>query len=269
MSWAAHDVEPYVIKPHLRRLEAKLGFAISFMAILIGSWAPDMMTKWFVYGISIGPWGFRADNPAEFHRGWPGVGFMHSLAWGVVVGVVVWLIFRKKRWAKSWAIGLMVGIWAHVLSDTLDSNGVQLFFPLTTERVHFDAWAYAGETGRYVDGAAYFSSLGFVWDGFWIGMVLLNWRVLKNDYFQEHIRPEAFFVFLNHRLHIPDAALVVLYRGAFFYGVCRWCAWLIWTHVTHDNSFDLSWGGPSWVPPFETLLVFFGAGSGCPCGMPH
>jgi membrane-bound metal-dependent hydrolase YbcI (DUF457 family) len=269
MSWATHDVEPYVIKRHLERLEAKLGFGISFMGILLGSWLPDMMTKWFVYGINIGPWDFQADNPAKFHRSWPGVGFTHSLMYGVVVALIFWLITRKKPWARAWALGLCIGIWAHVLSDTLDTNGVMLLFPFTTMRFHLDVWAYAGETGRYVDGAAYFSSLGFVWDGFWIGMVLLNWKTLRADFFRAKVLPDAFFGFLNSRLRMPEQALLVIYRGAFFYGVCRWCAWLIWAHVTHTNTLDLSPGGPSWVPPFETLLIFFGAGSGCPCGMPH
>ena len=30
------------------------------------------------------------------------------------------------------------------------------------------AWAYAGQYGRLTDAAAYFSGLGFVWDGFWV-----------------------------------------------------------------------------------------------------
>ncbi len=51
---------------------------------------------------------------------------------------------------------------------------------------------------------------------------------------------------------LPEEALVVLYRGAFFYGVCRWVAWLQWAHLLHDYTFDLSWNGPSWVPRCPT-----------------
>lgn len=268
MSWATHDVEPYVIRRHVERLERKLGFHISFMAILLGSWLPDMVTKWLVYGINVGGYDIQAHDPAQFHRSWPGVGPTHSLMYGVVFAGVFYLAFHRKSWAKVWAVGLMFGIWAHVLSDTLDSNGVMLFFPFWTGHVHFDVWAYAGETGRYTDGAAYFSSLGFVWDGFWIGMVLLNWRVLQTEYFRLRVAVDPFWGFLNRRLRLPEEALVVLYRGAFFFGVARWSAWLIWVHVTHSHPFDLSLGGPSWVPPFETLLPFFGGG-GCPCGLPH
>jgi membrane-bound metal-dependent hydrolase YbcI (DUF457 family) len=268
MSWVAHDVEPYVLKLHMARFEAKFGFGVSFLAILIGSWFPDMATKWIVYGTTIGPWKFDVADAASFHRSWPGVGFTHSLAYGVAVGVLFWLVFRRHRWAKTWAIGLLVGVTAHVLSDTLDTNGVMLFFPFSTERVSLEVWAYAGSTGRYADGAAYFSSLGFVWDGFWITMVLLNWKTLRFGYFQQHVMTDPFFGFLNGRLRIPETALVVVYRAAFFYGVCRWLGWLLWTHVGNSYAFDLSLGGPDWIPPFETLLVLFGI-SGCACHLRH
>jgi membrane-bound metal-dependent hydrolase YbcI (DUF457 family) len=262
VSWATHDVEPYVIIRHVRKLEEKIGFRISFLAVLIGSWAPDMMTKWYVYGSGIGPWHVKAANPQEFHRSWPGAGFTHSLLWGVVVGVIIWLIFHRRAGAKPWAIGLCIGIWAHVLSDTLDSRGVMMFFPFTTERVHFDAWAYAGQTGRFVDARAYFSGLGFVWDGFWIAMVLLNWKVLRAKYFREYISLDPVWGFLARR-RIPESALLAVYRMAFFYGVGRWVSWLIWVHVFNSTPFDPTWGGPDWVKPALTILLL--GGGGCPC----
>ena len=107
MSWATHDVEPYIITKHLRE-------RISFVAILIGSWGPDLCTKWFIYGIDIFGIEIRADDPAQFHRSWPGVGFTHSLAFGIAVAAVFFALTRSR----SWSLGLMVGIWAHVLSDT-------------------------------------------------------------------------------------------------------------------------------------------------------
>jgi membrane-bound metal-dependent hydrolase YbcI (DUF457 family) len=257
MSWATHDVEPYVIRKHVEQVEKRLGFKLSFLAILIGSWAPDMMSKWFVYGIQLGGYEIRAHDPAHFHRGWPGVGFTHSLAYGIFVGVIVWLLFgRRSAWGKGWAIGLMIGIWAHVLSDTLDTNGVMLFFPITTEHVHLDVWAYAGETGRFTDARAYFSSLGFVWDGFWITMTLINWRVLTAPYFREHVKPDPAFRFLGR--FMPEEGLLAVYRLAFFYGICRWTAWLIWVHVRHHTTFDLRLGGPSWVPPVTGLVSWIG-----------
>ena len=43
MSWAAHDLEPY-------QFRAKLGARISIVWCLIGSYSPDVLTKWAVYG---------------------------------------------------------------------------------------------------------------------------------------------------------------------------------------------------------------------------
>ena len=46
---------------------------------------------------------------------------------------------------------------------------------------------------------------------------------------------------------LPDDALVVIDRGALFFGVCRFTTWMIWAHVYHHYPFDLTWGGPHWV----------------------
>ena len=81
MSWAAHDLEPYAFQKHMR-------LSVAFVPLLIGSYAPDMMTKWFVYGIHIGPWDLKAHDPAQFHRGWPGFGFTHSFVYGAVVCLI-------------------------------------------------------------------------------------------------------------------------------------------------------------------------------------
>ena len=142
MSWAAHDLEPYAIQKHLR-------VKMAFVPLLIGSYAPDMMTKWFVYGIHLGPWDLKASDPAQFHRGWPGFGFTHSLIYGVAIGLILWKVFGSKLWAVSF----LIGEWAHALTDTGDTVGTMLFFPWT-QHFHIDAWAYAGQTGRMVDAAA-------------------------------------------------------------------------------------------------------------------
>ena len=235
MSWVAHDLEPYVIQRHLGR-------RVSLIPVLVGSWAPDMFTKWFIYGISIGGMRIQAADPSEFHRSWPGIGFTHSLAFGAVVAALIFLFTRSR----VWSLGFLVGQWAHVLSDTLDTKGVMMFFPISTMRVAFDAWAYAGEAGRLLDAAAYYSSLGFVWDGFWLAMTLINWRVLTLDYFREVVQPHDPFWKLVGRF-LPLSAQIVLYRGAFFYGSTRWVAWLLWAHVLNSYPFDLSWGGPGWI----------------------
>ena len=235
MSWAAHDLEPYAIQRHL-------GGRVAIVPLLLGSYAPDIATKWFVYGIDAFGIELKADNPVEFHRGWPGAGFTHSLAFGVALAAIALLLTRSRAWSLS----VLIGQWAHAITDVGDEAGSMLFFPFSTERVAAGAWAYAGQEGRYTDAAAYFSGLGFVWDGVWVVWGLLSWRVLKAAYFREVIIPADPFWRHAGRV-LPEAALLALYRGAFFYGTTRWVAWLLWAHVLHDYPFDFSWGGPHWV----------------------
>ena len=69
---------------------------IAFVPLLLGSYAPDLMTKWFVYGITVFGVKLKADDPVQFHRGWPGFGFTHSLLLGVLVGLVFWKVFGSQ-----------------------------------------------------------------------------------------------------------------------------------------------------------------------------
>jgi hypothetical protein len=234
MSWAAHDLEPYAFQRHW-------GIEIAFVPLLIGSYSPDMLSKWFVYGIHLGGWNLKASNPAQFHRGWPGVGFTHSLLFGVVLGLIIWKVSGSRKWGLSFCIGQ----WAHAITDIGDTVGTMLFFPLTYH-VHVDAWAYAGQTGRFTDAAAYYSGLGSMWDLFWIVYGFFCWRVLTKSYFYAVVfRADGSWQWASR--FIPVGALLVLYRVAFFYGAARWTAWTIWAHVIHDHDYDLSWGGPHWV----------------------
>jgi len=250
MSWVAHDIEPYIIQKHLGR-------RIAFVPLLLGSYAPDMATKWFVYGVGAFGISLKADDPAQFHRGFPGVGFTHSLAFGVVVAGLIYLIWRSRIWALSF----MVGQWAHALTDALDTVGTMLLFPWT-HLFALGAWAYAGQTGRYTDAGAYFSGLGFVWDGVWLVWGLLSWRVLTRTYFRETIAPADPF-WRKAAQFLPETALLAIYRISFFYGACRWVAWLIWAHLVRSFAFDLSWGGPKWVPALRSRDV--NAAASCPC----
>jgi hypothetical protein len=234
LSWAAHDMEPYAFQKHL-------GAKIAFVPLLLGSYAPDQATKWFVYGIHLGPWDLKATDPVRFHRGWPGLGFTHSLTFGVAVGLLIWGIFGSRLWGVSFIIGHA----AHVITDSGDTVGTMWFFPWT-HHFHIDAWAYAGQTGRFTDAAAYFSGPGAMWDLVWILYGLLSWRVITRSYFEDVVyNADAFWPWLNKRL--PKDALLVLYRGAFFYGCSQWLAWSIWAHVYHHYPYDLHWGGPHWV----------------------
>lgn len=234
MSWAAHDLEPYTLQRHL-------GIKTAFFGLLLGSYSPDIATKWFVYGVDLFGWELKASDPVQFHRGWPGAGFTHSLLFGLVAGLLIWAVFRSV----PWALGFTIGQWAHALTDIGDTVGSMLFFPWT-ENIHIDAWAYAGHTGRYVDAAAYHSGLGGMWDLVWIVLGLLGWRVLTREHFVEVVLAGDGLARRAARL-LPVSLLLVLYRSAFFYGACRWTAWTIWAHVIHDYPYDLSWGGPHWV----------------------
>src|SRR3989338_4189667 len=126
MSWAAHDLEPYAIQRHL-------GKRIAIIPLLIGSYAPDMSTKWFVYGINVFGSELKANDPATFHRGWPGGGFTHYLTLGVVIAL---LVSRNKMWSFSF----LVGQWSHALTDMGDTVGTMLFFPFTTHQFAVGAW---------------------------------------------------------------------------------------------------------------------------------
>ena len=234
MSWAAHDLEPYAFQRHLK-------LKVAFVPLLLGSYAPDLMTKWFVYGITIFGVELKADDPVQFHRGWPGFGFTHSFLFGLLVGLVFWKVFGSKLWGVSFVIGH----WAHSLTDTGDTVGTMLLFPWTH---HFNvgAWAYAGQTGRMTDAAAYFSGLGAMWDLVWIVYGIYAWRVVTGAYFDKYIFPVDGSWSWANRI-IPRVGLLALYRAAFFYGTCRWIAWTIWAHGLHDYPYDLTWGGPHWV----------------------
>lgn len=235
MSWAAHDLEPYAIQRHL-------GGKVAIVPLLIGSYSPDMFSKWFVYGIDVLGLELKADDPVQFHRGWPGVGFTHSLAFGLAVAAAILLLTRSRVWAFSF----LLGHWAHALTDVGDTIGTMLAFPFSTETFGVGAWAYAGQTDRLTDAGAYFSGLGFVWDGVWIVYGLFCWRILTREYFREVIVPaDPFWGWIGRR--VPETALLALYRASFFYGTSRWVAWLLWAHVIHEYPFDLSWGGPDWV----------------------
>src|SRR5207248_703542 len=118
MSWAAHDLEPYVVQRHLGR-------KIAFFPLLFGSYAPDMFTKWFVYGVGFFGHEVKASNPAQFHRGWPGFGFTHSLVFGALLALIIFGVWRKPVIAYSF----LIGHWAHSLTDTGDTVGTMLFFP--------------------------------------------------------------------------------------------------------------------------------------------
>lgn len=178
MSWAAHDFETYVLQKHL-------GIKVCFLAIVAGTYFPDAFTKWWVYGVNKGPFDFGASHPAKFHRGWPGAGFTHSILFIAVVA----LLFCAVTKSKAWGWGILAGGLAHIVTDTSDTLGTLLFWPVYNENISTGLWAYAAEAGRYDDAAAYYSSLGFVMDAFWLVVALLYFSVFRERYFWTVIVP--------------------------------------------------------------------------------
>lgn len=230
MSWAAHEFENYFIQKHV-------GTRASFLGIVLGTQAPDMLFKSFVYA---------ADDPAQFHRGWPGVGFTHSLIFGVVVATIILATTRSR----GWALGVLIGQWAHVLTDVADSAGVMVFFPFSTEPVTVNMWKHAAAEGRYGDAAAYYSSLGGVWDLCWLAVVVIfAARTLRRSYFREVIvaADPRVWGWLHRRLRLPERALLLLYRGLMFYGLGRLVAWFLHARLDAETPLQLGWGGPAYV----------------------
>ncbi|HMK12694.1 MAG TPA: metal-dependent hydrolase [Acidimicrobiales bacterium] len=242
MSWAAHELESYFLQKHVK-------VTISFLAILLGCLSPDLFTKLPAYGIHIGSRTLlKAADAATWQRGWPGAGFTHSLTFGVVIAIIVLGVTRSR----AWFLGLLVGQFAHALTDTFDSVGTMLFFPFTTQHYGLGMWAYGAQAGRYADAAAYYSSLGGVWDVVWIVIAISGIAVFKRAYFFDTVVPnDPVWPWVQTRLHAPDRVLVAAYRAFFIYGACRVAAWFGWARLLNPlrgtDVFDPSWDGPRWV----------------------
>lgn len=110
--------------------------------------------------------------------------------------------------------------------------------------------------GRYGDAAAYYSSLGGVWDLLWLCVVLLVARqTLRADYFRNTIVPAdpAPWAWLHRRLGLSPAALLLLYRGLLFYGLGRMASWFLFARFDARTPFQPLWGGPSYLPAGNDL----------------
>ena len=252
MSWAAHQFEVYAVQAHLPK---KMRGKVSFFGIFLGDFTPDFLSKFWVYGITIGGTRYGADSPHQWHRGWPGMGFTHTLFLGVLIGLALW---GWKR-SRSLTVGYILGYAAHALTDVNDSVGTMLLFPFSTLNWTVETWAYAATKGggKYLDAAAYYSSLGLVMDLFWLVVVLASWRVLTREYWRTQIVPADPHIWSWLGQRLPDRALLALYRSVFFYGLWRLLAWSGWAHLLarpvidgverFGYPFDLSWTGPWWL----------------------
>ncbi len=261
MSWAAHELESVILHRHMDRTGR--AWRISYMAILVGALMPDF-TKLPVYGLHIGRWELiKAPEPWMYHRGWPGSGPTHSLVAGILVACVVYLITRSK----PWGIGILIGYWSHVLTDTADSVGAMMFFPFTTQHYSIGMWQYSSQQGRYGDAAAYYSSLGWAWDVVWLVLlVLLAREALTAKYFHANVEPaDPFWGTLQHRFRMPDHVRRAVFRAYVVYGAARLVGWFLWARLLNPKrgteTMDLSWTGPGWVqapPRFQVAATWGG-----------
>jgi membrane-bound metal-dependent hydrolase YbcI (DUF457 family) len=232
VSWAAHEFETYFIQKHV-------GVKASYLAIAVGTFLPDLVTKHTVYEEGV--------DAARFHRNWPGVGFTHSLMFGLVLGVLVLAVTRSR----SWALGIVIGQWAHVITDISDTAGVMTWFPFTTENMSVGMWKHAAAEGPLGDAVAYYSGLGGIWDFFWFVMVMIfARRTLTADYFHRVIVPAdpAAWRWMGRRLWLTDNGLLVVYRAYFLYGVSRMIIWFVYARFQIKAPWQPFWGGPLFVP---------------------
>lgn len=243
MSWAAHELENFWLLKHF-------GMRVSYLGLALGAFAPDFLTKIYVYGFSVAGMTFKADNPAQFHRGWPGMGFTTSIMAGLIFAAFIYLISKRN---KAWFWGVFMGYAAHAITDSADSAGTMLLWPFYNENLSIGMWAYGAEEGKFGDAIAYYSSPGFLMDvGALMLVVVFAWRALSKEYFLSIVRPaDPAWNFLGGRLRFPERVQLAVYRALFFYGATRIVAWTLWVHGVEGSPWDLSWGGPYWVEPFE------------------
>ena len=252
MSWAAHQFEIYAVHAHLPK---KMVAKVSFFGIWLGDFTPDFLSKFWVYGVTINGTHYGADSPHQWHRGWPGMGFTHTMFTGILFALVLWW-WRRSR---ALTVGYLLGFAAHALTDVNDSVGTMLLFPFTTLNWTLETWAYAAtkDGGKYLDAAAYYSSFGLLMDVFWLAVVLVSWRCLTREYWRTKVVPGDPHGWAALARVMPERALLALYRATFFYGLARMVSWSVWTRFVARPvidgverigfPFDFSWTAPWWL----------------------
>jgi len=180
----------------------------------------------------------------------------------------IYLITRSK----PWGIGILIGYWSHVLTDTADSVGTMMFFPFTTQHYSIGMWQYSSQQGRYGDAAAYYSSLGWAWDVVWLVlMLLLARKALTAEYFHTNVEPaDPFWGTLQHRFRMPDHVRRAVFRAYVVYGAARLVGWFLWARLLNPKrgteTMDLSWtgGADDYVDGQHDAMSFSSVGRAVP-----
>ena len=199
------------------------------------------------------------DDPVQLHRGFPGVGFTHSLLFGVVLRAIIFLMSRNQMWTFSF----LLGAWAHVFSDTLDSVGVMLFWPLTDWHMHLDVWEYVGQAGRKEDAIAYYTSLGGRLGPPLGGLAGAPLAHVHRRALPPRDRPPRHASGCWLRTKASDPVMLTLYRASAFFGVASIIGWYVWALLVNDFQAAVDWtpGGPA-VGPARRAALILGAGTG-------
>ena len=222
MSWAAHQFEVYAVEAHLPK---KMVGPDQLVRDLLRRLHPRLPRE--VLGVR------HHDQRPPLRRD-QAVPVAPRLAGH---GHQPHAVLRRPRarlgiWAwkhnRAWTIGYLLGFAAHVLTDVNDSIGTMLLFPFSTLNWSLHTWAYAATVkgGKYLDAAAYYSSLGFAMDLFWLIVVLVSWRVLTREFWRTQVVPADPHVWSWLGQWFDDRGLLAIYRSVFFYGVCRMIAWI-------------------------------------------
>ena len=81
-----------------------------------------------------------------------------------------------------------------------------------------------------------------------MAIVLAHFQVFREKYFWNTVVKADPWVWAKIGSRLPDRALLAIYRAGMFYGVTRLVFWTGWSHIANDYEWDLSWGGPWWIP---------------------
>ena len=167
-------------------------------------------------------------------RAWASATRSSSAPW-CCLGIWAW------KHNRAWTIGFLLGFAAHVLTDVNDSIGTMLLFPFSTLNWSLHTWAYAATVkgGKYLDAAAYYSSLGFMMDLFWFFVVLGSWQVLTREFWRTKVVP-------RRSARVVVARPVVRRAGPARDLPQR----VLLRRVPHDRVDDL--GASSWRDPSST-----------------
>jgi len=85
--------------------------------------------------------------------------------------------------------------------------------------------------------------------------VLFAYQTFRPSYFRDVVVPAdpRVWGWLHRTLHLPERALLLIYRGFLFYGIGRLISWFLYARFGAKTPFQPIWGGPSYLPAGNDL----------------